>query len=94
VDTKVQKWREEYLRAEDARREAMAFVPEFLKFQASEKDLHSLEQRFSDTSLGALNEQLERQLRVRLSDFPNVQLANCTPSELRELVFSEIRSWC
>jgi len=84
VDVKVQRWRDEYLRAEDARRDALTLAEEFLTLEATPTE----RQKFAD------REEFERQLRVWLSDLPNARLASCSRSELRELVFSEIRSRC
>ena len=94
VDTKVQLWREEYHRAEEARRDALSFVEEFLTLEATPEDLRKLGEHFQTLATGTLNEELERHLRVWLSDWPHSRLASCSRSELRELVFSEIRSKC
>jgi hypothetical protein len=94
VDTMVQGWREEYHRAEEARRDALSFAEEFLTLEATPDDLRKLGEHFQTPATGSLNEELEHHLRVWLSDLPHSRLASCSRSELRELVFSEIRSRC
>lgn len=93
VDEKVERWRAEYLTAEEARREAVPFVREFLS-QAKPEDLCALKQRFQIPNAVVPEEEIERQVRVWLSGLTNGQLAVCNRSDLRELVFSELRSRC
>lgn len=97
VEQKVERWREEYLKAEEARQEAIPFVGEFLS-QAQPEDLDRLKLRLSTSNSAASAEEfmgeVERHIRVWLSSLANSQLAVFEPAELRELVFSELRSWC
>ena len=94
VDQKVDQWREEFLRAEEARREAMIFVTEYLSAEATPDDLQRLRGHFHIPYLTALEEEIERQTRYWLASLPNARLASCERDALRELVFSELRSWC
>jgi hypothetical protein len=94
VEEKVQPWRDEYLQAEDARRDAIPFILEFLRLEASSEQIQRLRDRFQIPSPAPLEEELERQVRAWMSSLPNRQLADCREDSLRELVFSEIRSWC
>jgi hypothetical protein len=94
VESMVDGWRQEHLQAEDKRRDAAGLVEEFLSFEANPEELMKLAERFHPAGTTSLKEEVERQLRVYLSDLPNARLANCSATELRDLVFSEIRSWC
>ena len=92
VDTKVQVWREEYLQAEDVRRDA-SFVEEFFH-EATAEELERLGTFLQMPYPADLHQEVDRQIRVWLSGLPNAFLAKSTHEELRELVFSQIRSWC
>lgn len=94
VEEMVEQWREEYLRAEETRREAMSFVAEFLSVEATPEDLLKLRQRFYVPYPAVLEEEIERQVRAWLSGLSNARLAGCAGDALRDLVFSELRSWC
>jgi hypothetical protein len=52
-----------------------------------------LKQRFPGNNPSLSNE-IEQLVRVWLSSLPNSRLAACDSPNLRELVFSELRSWC
>jgi hypothetical protein len=93
VETKVHVWREEYLRAEEVRRDALPIVNEFL-LEATPEEMDRIRSRFQMSYPADLNEEIEREARIWLSGLPNALLANCSRGELRELVFSQIRSWC
>jgi hypothetical protein len=93
VDALIERWRSEYLRAEEVRREAGSLVAEFLA-QAPPEDLESLRRRFYIPYSAVLEEEVERQVRSWLGGLSNDRLAACDAPALRELVFSELRSWC
>ena len=94
VENMVEQWREGYLRAEERRREAIPFVAEFLSMEATPEDLLNLRQRFCIPYPAVLEEEVERQVRAWLSGLSNARLAECAGDTLRDLVFSELRSWC
>jgi hypothetical protein len=94
VETKVQGWREEYLKAEEVRREAIPFVREFLSLEATPDNLETLRQRFHIPYPAVLEDEIERQVQNWLGGLSNVRLAGCDTAASRELVFSELRSWC
>lgn len=94
VEEKVQRWRDEYLKAEEVRREAIPFVREFLSLEAAPDDLERLRQRFHVPYPAVLEEEIERQVQNWLGGLSNERLASCDPAATRDLVFSEIRSWC
>lgn len=90
----IDRYRDEYIRAEDVRRKAVSFVAEFLSVEATLEELEKLQERFRLPYPSGLHEELERQVRVWLSSLPHARLAACGKSTLRDLVVSEIRSWC
>jgi hypothetical protein len=94
AEGRIDVWRKEYLAAEEVRRNALVFVSEFLVIDATTEDLRSLHSRFQTSHLSALENEIERQVRIWLSGLPNAQLAACENPALRDMVFSEIRSWC
>jgi len=94
VEKMVEEWREEFLRAEETRREAMPFVAEFLSMEATSEDLLKLRRRFYVPYPAVLEEEIERQVRAWLSGLSNARLAGCAGEALRDLVLSELRSWC
>jgi len=93
VDARVQVWREEYLRAEDMRKSATHFVQEFL-LEASSEERERLGSHFQMPYPADLDQEIDRQIRVWLSDLSNEFLAQKSATQLRELVFLQIRSWC
>jgi hypothetical protein len=94
VEEKVQRWRDEYLKAEEVRREAIPFVREFLSLEAAPDELETLRQRFHIPYPAVLEEEIERQVQNWLGGLSNARLAGCDPAAIRDLVFSELRSWC
>ena len=94
VDEKIQRWRDESFRAEDVRRDALKVVEEFLSSEATPEDREKLRQRFHIPYPAVLEEEVERQARAWLSGLSNAFLAGSDASSIRELVFSELRSWC
>ena len=94
VEKMVDQCREEYLRAEDSRREAIPFVAEFLTVEATPEDLLKLRQRFHIPYPAVLEDEIERKVREWLSGLSNAKLAECSGDALRDLVLSELRSWC
>lgn len=94
VDSRLERWRDEYLKAEKVQSEAVAFVEDFLSFEASPEQLDRLRQRFQLPDTRALEEEIARQIRVWLASLPNARVASLDSPAARDLVFSEIRSWC
>ena len=94
ADDKIERWRGEYLKAEDVRREALPLVAEFLTVEAGPDDRDRLRQRFHIPYPAVLEEEIERQVHIWLAGLSNAFLANSDPAAIRDLVFSELRSWC
>jgi hypothetical protein len=94
VEARIERWREEYLKAEEVRREAVLCVGEFLSVEATSEELQTLQQRFHTSDPAALEEEAKLQIRIWLGSLPNARLAVLDRAEARGLVFSELRSWC
>ncbi|HZI51014.1 MAG TPA: hypothetical protein VFE29_04275 [Terriglobia bacterium] len=94
VDEMVLRWRTEYLQAEDIRREGASLVTEFLLLEATPEDREKLRARFHVPYPAVLDEEIERQVRIWLGGLSNAFLAGTDPLAIRDLVFSELRSWC
>jgi hypothetical protein len=90
----VQPWREEYWKAEEARRNARTYVRDFCALEASADDLQRIRARFAIPYLTVLEDEIERRAVSWLYSLPNAQLAHLDAAGLRELVFSELKSWC
>jgi hypothetical protein len=94
VEARVEGWREEHLKAENVRREALLFVREFLSAEARPEDLEALRKRFDSRSSAVFEEEVEWHVQVWLGGVSSAYLATLDGSAVRELVFSELRSWC
>ena len=94
VEETVRPWREEYWRAEEVRREAGVLVRDFLTVETTPDERAKLSQRFQVPSPNMLEEEVARHVEVWLAGLPNAQVAAWDNSELRDVVFSEIKSWC
>jgi hypothetical protein len=94
VEATVGPWREEFWKAEEVRHGADDLVQEFFALEATPEDREKLCQRFHLPSPSVLEEEVARQVRAWLAGLPNSKMASCDGAALRELVFSELRSWC
>jgi hypothetical protein len=94
VEETVRPWREEFWKAEDVRRGADDLVQEFLTIEATPQDREQLCRRFHVPDPAVLPDEVRRQIRSWLAEISNSRIASCNTEALRELVFSEIRSWC
>lgn len=94
VEETVRPWREEYWKAEEARRDAAILVQEFLAVETTPEDRGKLCERFHIPYPAVLEEEVTRQVQAWLAGLPNSRVAHCDSAQLRDLVFSELRSWC
>ena len=94
VEETVRPWRDEYWKAEEARREAATLVQEFLLVETTPEERSKLCQRFHIPYPAALEEEIARQVQTWLAGLPHARVAACDSAALRDLVFSEIKSWC
>jgi hypothetical protein len=89
----IEEWREEYLNAEEKRREATMLVREFLQTEGAPEMLEHIRKRLQIPSFKNLEDEIERFALSWLYGLPNERLAPLNAAELKDLVFSEIRIW-
>jgi hypothetical protein len=94
VEETVRPWREEYLKAEEVRREAAILVQDFLAVETTPEERTKLCERFHIPYPAVLEEEIARQVQAWLAGLSNARVAACDGAALRDLVFSEIKSWC
>jgi hypothetical protein len=94
VEETVRPWREEYWKAEEVRRDAAILIQEFLSVETTPEERSTLRQRFHIPYPAVLEEEVARQVQSWLAGLPNSRVAACDSAALRDLVFSEIKSWC
>ena len=93
VEETVRPWRDEFWKAEEVRRSASILVQEFLEIEATPEERQRLGQRFHIPYPNVLEEEIGRQVQAWLAGLSNSRVASCDNAALRELVFSELRSW-
>jgi hypothetical protein len=94
VEDTVRPWREEFWLAEEKRREASILVKDLLSVETTPDEREKLQQRFHISYPAVLADEIARQIEAWLAGLPNSQVAACDDAALRDLVFSEIKSWC
>jgi hypothetical protein len=100
VGRKLEPWRNESLRQDQAYRNreirdsAIDYVDHFLKFQASPAAIDQLKRRFQIHDNDQLKSELESKIRVWIADVDEEQLLNYDVFTVKDLVFSQLRSWC
>ncbi len=94
VEETVRPWREEFWKAEEKRREASYLVKDLLVVETTSEEREKLRQRFHIPHPAVLEDEIARQIEAWLAGLPNPRVAACDESALRDLIFSEIKSWC
>jgi len=94
VEETLQPWREEFWKAEEKRREASILVRDLLTVETTPEERDKLQQRFHIPYPAVLEDEVARQIEAWLAGLPNSRVAGCDEEALRDLVFSEIKSWC
>lgn len=94
ADGLIQPLREQFWKAEEARRSALVFVREYLASEATPDDLQRIRDRFQIPYLTILEDEVERHASSWLYGLSNARLAPLEGPALRELVVSELKSWC
>jgi hypothetical protein len=94
VEETLRPWREEFWNAEERRREASILVRDLLVVETTPEEREKLRQRFHIPYPAVLEEEIARQIEAWLAGLPNSRVAACDDAALRDLVFSEIKSWC
>jgi hypothetical protein len=90
----IDPWRELRWKADEKRRMAEDYVTDFLTTVASAEDTERLRSRFNIPYPQVVEEEIRRQVQSWLCGLADTALAEHTPESLRELVLSELRSWC
>jgi hypothetical protein len=94
VEETVRPWRDENWKAEEVRRDAAILVQEFLAVETTPEERDRLRQRFHIPDHAILEEEIARQVQAWLAGLANACVAAYDAAALRDLVFSEIKSWC
>jgi hypothetical protein len=89
----IEFWRDEYLKAEDKRRDAAILVREFLHTEATPDLLEGLRNHFQIPATKIVEDEIERSAVSWLYALPNAHLAPLNAEELRNLVFTQIQAW-
>jgi hypothetical protein len=90
----IDPWRELRWKADERRRTAEDYVTEFLTAEASAEGIQNLRNRFNIPYPQVVEDEVRRQVQSWLCGLADSTVAEHTPESLRELVFSELRSWC
>jgi hypothetical protein len=100
VAQKLDPWREESLlqdragRAREIRESAVDYVEHFLKLEATPAVIDQLKQRFETDDTDKLKLELESRIRSWLAGLDDEQILNYEVFTVKDLVFSQLRSWC
>jgi hypothetical protein len=90
----IQPWREAHDLAERIRRAGAGWVREFLETEAAPEDLQRIRHRFNMPDSEALEDEIRGRIQAWLDALPDSRVVQYDSVSVRELVFSEIRSWC
>lgn len=93
-ETTIQRWREEHWQADKVRQAAFEFVKDFLDSEATPEDVRRLRDRFNVPYPASVGEELQRQAENWINSLSDTRILEFDTSSVRELVFSELRSWC
>jgi len=94
AESSIQPLRDQFWRAEEARRNALVFVREFLNTEATPENLQAIRARFDIPYLSVIEDEIERHALSWLYGLPHERLAPLEGPGLKELVLSELRTWC
>ena len=100
VAQKLDPWRAESLlqdragHAKEIRESAIDYVGHFLKLEATPAVIDQLRQRFEVDDADRLKLELEGRMRSWLAGLDDEQILNYEVFTVKDLVFSQLRSWC
>jgi hypothetical protein len=100
VDARIRPWRVESEtryqadRVNEIRNSAPDYVSTFLGFQATPIAIDHLKQKFGIHDSKALEEDLRRRIREWVATVDDEQLLQYDIFTVKDLVFSQLRSWC
>jgi hypothetical protein len=92
--TLIQPWRSASWKASEVRQAATLHISEFLSTQATPENLQQLRHRFNIPNPTAVEEEVQRQAQRWLDSLSDSRILEYDAATVRELVFSELRSWC
>jgi hypothetical protein len=95
ADARIQTWRELLLVwVKEVRHYAADYVSTFLSSEASPDTVEQLKQRFGIDELAELEAELKKRVRNWIAGIEDEKLLQYDIISVKDLVFSEIRSWC
>jgi len=100
VEAKIRPWREENrLRSQsdhlkELREAAADYVSSFLNLQATPAAVEQLKQRFGIADSQALEAELRTRINAWVAELEDEQLAQYDVFTVKDLVFTQLRSWC
>jgi hypothetical protein len=94
IEPNIKLWYNELLsHVEEVRQCAPDYVTTFLR-EGSTEEVEQLMKRFSITDWDALDTELRKQVRTWIAGLDNEKVRQYDVLTVKDLVFTEIRSWC
>ena len=94
IEPRIKTWYTELLdHVEEIRQIAPDYVTAFLR-EASTEEVDQLMKRFGITDWDALDSELRKQIQSWINGFDNENVRKHDVLSARDLVFTELRSWC
>ena len=90
----IQPWREAHEKAEEVRLAASNHITDFLACHTTPEDLQRLRHRFNIPYSTVVEEEVRRHAQQWLDTVSDSRILEYDAASVRELVFSELRSWC
>ena len=95
ADVRIQMWRDLVLAWEkDVRNYAADYVSAFLSSEASPETVEQLKRHLGIDELAALETELKKRVRNWIAGIEGEKLRQYDIISVKDLVFSELRSWC
>ena len=94
IEPRIKTWYTELLdHVEEIRQCAPDYVTAFLR-EAPNEDVEKLMQRFGITDWDSLDTELRKQIRTWISGWDNENVRKQNVVSVKDVVFTELRSWC
>jgi len=94
IEPRIKTWYMELLdHVEQIRQIAPDYVTAFLR-ESSTEEVEQLMKRFGITDWDALDTELRKQIQSWINGFDNENVRKYDASSTKDLVFTELRSWC
>jgi hypothetical protein len=94
AETRIQTWRDLVAVWMEIRHYAADHVSAFLSSEANSEAVEQLKQRFGMDDLAELEAELKKRVRNWIAGIEDEKLLQYDVISVKDLVFSEIRSWC